>query len=240
MSRRGLVPCIGWRVARAIAAVLALGLAVPAMAQDAPMVDAPAGSLRGVAEAGVHVFRGVPFARPPVGDLRWRPPASLPRWNGVREATEFGAACPQPASPFAHHAAVSEDCLFLNIWAPDQARRAPVLVWIHGGSLISGAASEAIYDGAAFAGQGVVLVSINYRLGALGWLAHPGLSAESPDNISGNYGLMDQIEALRWVRRNIGAFGGDPDNVTIAGESAGALSVLYLMAAPEARGLFHR
>lgn len=240
MSRRGLLPCTGWRVARAVAAVLALGLAVPAMAQDAPVVDAPAGSLRGVAEAGVHVFRGVPFARPPVGDLRWRPPASPPRWNGVREAAEFGAACPQPASPFANHAAVSEDCLFLNVWAPDQAREAPVLVWIHGGSLISGAASEAIYDGAAFAGQGVVLVSINYRLGALGWLAHPGLSAESVDHISGNYGLMDQIEALRWVRRNIGAFGGDPDNVTIAGESAGALSVLYLMAAPEARGLFHR
>ena len=135
---------------------------------------------------------------------------------------------------------MSEDCLFLNIWTPAEAARAPVIVWIHGGSLVSGAGSEAIYDGANFARQGVIVVSINYRLGALGWLAHPGLSAETPDNRSGNYGLMDQIEALRWVRRNIGAFGGDPDNVTIAGESAGALSVLYLMAAPEARGLFHR
>lgn len=240
MSRRGLLPCVWWRLAGAVAAVLALGPAGPARAQDAPVVAAHAGSLRGVAEAGVHVFRGVPYASPPIADLRWRPPASLPPWSGVREAAEFGAACPQPASPFADHATVSEDCLFLNVWAPDQARKAPVLVWIHGGSLVSGAASEAIYDGAAFAGQGVVLVSINYRLGALGWLAHPGLSAESPDNISGNYGLMDQIEALRWVRRNISAFGGDPDNVTIAGESAGALSVLYLMAAPEARGLFHR
>lgn len=210
------------------------------MAQDAPVVDAPAGSLRGVAEVGVHVFRGVPFASPPLGDLRWRPPVPLPPWSGVREATAFGAACMQPASPFADHAAVSEDCLYLNVWAPAAATKAPVLVWIHGGSLVSGAGSEAIYDGAGFAGRGVVVVSINYRLGALGWLAYPGLSAESPHNISGNYGLMDQIEALRWVRRNISAFGGDPDNVTIAGESAGALSVLYLMAAPDARGLFHR
>jgi len=228
------------RGVRAAAAALALCLATPVSAQDAPLVTAPAGDVRGVAADGVHVFRGIPYARPPVGDLRWRPPASLPPWTGVREATAFGAACMQPASPFASHAAMSEDCLFLNVWTPGPARKAPVLVWIHGGSLVSGAASEAIYDGAGFAGRGVVLVSINYRLGALGWLAHPGLSAESPDNISGNYGLMDQIEALRWVRRNIGAFGGDPDNVTIAGESAGALSVLYLMAAPKARGLFHR
>lgn len=233
------LPAVG-RVVRALAAALALCLATPASAQDAPLVAAPAGDVRGVAADGVQVFRGIPYARPPVGDLRWRSPASLPPWTGVREATEFGAACMQPASPFANHAAMSEDCLFLNVWTPDQARKAPVLVWIHGGSLVSGAASEAIYDGAGFAAQGVVVVSINYRLGALGWLAHPGLSAESPENISGNYGLMDQIEALRWVRRNIDAFGGDPDNVTIAGESAGALSVLYLMAAPEARGLFHR
>lgn len=228
------------RLPQAIAAALALCLATPAPAQDASRVAAPAGEVRGAASEGIHVFRGIPYARPPVGDLRWRPPVSLPRWSGVREATAYGAACPQPASPFANHAAVSEDCLFLNIWSPDPARKAPVLVWIHGGSLVSGAASEAIYDGAQFAERGVVVVSINYRLGALGWLAHPGLSAESPDHVSGNYGLMDQIEALRWIRRNIGAFGGDPDNVTIAGESAGALSVLYLMAAPEARGLFHR
>lgn len=227
-------------VVRALAAVVVLCLATPACARDVPRVAAPAGEVRGTATDGVHVFRGIPYARPPVDDLRWRPTAPLPAWSGVREATEFGAACPQPASPFADHAAMSEDCLFLNVWTAGEAAKAPVLVWIHGGSLVSGAASEAIYDGTGFARRGVVVVSINYRLGALGWLAHPGLSAESPDNISGNYGLMDQIEALRWVRRNIGAFGGDPDNVTIAGESAGALSVLYLMAAPEARGLFHR
>jgi para-nitrobenzyl esterase len=135
---------------------------------------------------------------------------------------------------------MSEDCLSLNIWAPADARNAPVMIWIHGGSLVTGTGSEAMYDGARLAQQGIIVVSINYRLGVLGYLAHPALSAESRRNISGNYGLLDQIEALRWVRRNIGAFGGDASNVTIAGESAGALSVMYLMAAPDAHGLFHR
>jgi para-nitrobenzyl esterase len=137
-------------------------------------------------------------------------------------------------------AAVSEDCLFLNVWAQQGARNEPVLVWIHGGALTSGSSSERLYDGAKLAARGVVVVSINYRLGVLGYLAHPQLSAESPQRISGNYGLLDQIEALRWVQRNIAAFGGDPANVTIAGESAGALSVMYLMASPPARGLFSR
>ncbi|MDI1282264.1 carboxylesterase family protein [Brevundimonas sp.] len=238
MSTRRFALPIGKFIALLVAIVVAL--AAPAVAQDAPVVDAPTGRVRGVADGKTRVFRGIPYARAPVGDLRWRPPVVLPRWPDVREAAQFGAACMQPASPFAQYAAMSEDCLFLNVTAPAQAHKAPVLLWIHGGSLVNGAGSEAIYDGARFAGQGIVVVSINYRLGPLGWLAHPGLSAESPDNISGNYGLMDQIQALRWVHRNIDAFGGDPDNVTIAGESAGALSVLYLMAAPEARGLFHR
>jgi para-nitrobenzyl esterase len=135
---------------------------------------------------------------------------------------------------------MSEDCLFLNVWTPAHARGAPVMVWIHGGSLVSGAGSDALYDGANFARHGVIVVSINYRLGALGWLAHPGLSAESRANTSGNYGLLDQIAALRWVRRNISAFGGDPDRVTIAGESAGALSVICLLASDAARGLYQR
>lgn len=224
----------------AVAVGLALSLAATAAASEAPVVEAPAGVLRGAAAGEVQVFRGVPYARPPVGVLRWRPPVSLPRWDGVRDATRFGAACMQPPSPFYSHPAVSEDCLFLNIWAPAEAKRAPVLVWIHGGSLVSGAGSEAVADGARFAEQGVLVISINYRLGALGWLAHPGLSAESADGVSGNYGLLDQIEALRWVQRNIAAFGGDPSNITIAGQSAGALSVAYLMAAPQARGLFQR
>ena len=136
--------------------------------------------------------------------------------------------------------AISEDCLSLNIWAPAKARHAPVFVWIHGGALTAGAGSEPMYDGTRLAEHGVVVVTINYRLGVLGYLAHPALSAESPLNISGNYGLLDEIEALRWVKRNIASFGGDARNVTIAGESAGGLSVMYLMAAPEARGLFAR
>lgn len=230
---------------RALVALVAICLPAPAFAQGAPVVDAPAGRVRGTASGDAHVFRGIPYARPPVGELRWRPPVQLPRWQGERDAMQFGAACMQPPAPersiyYSTYAAMSEDCLFLNISAPANARKAPVIVWIHGGSLLGGAGSEAMYDGTPFAARGVIVVSINYRLGALGWLAHPALSAESRDNISGNYGLLDQIEALRWVRRNIGAFGGDPDNVTIAGQSAGALSVAFLMAAPDARGLFHR
>lgn len=228
------------RVVQALAFATALCLTAPAFAQAPPVVDAPAGKLRGENGANVRIFRGVPYARPPVGGLRWRPPAQPQRWPGVRDATRFGAACMQPASAFFKYPAVSEDCLFLNVWAPAETRNAPVLVWIHGGSLVNGSGSDAVYDGSRFAERGIIVVSINYRLGPLGWMAHPALSAESPHNISGNYGLQDQIQALRWVRRNIRAFGGDPGNVTIAGESAGALSVMYLMAAPDARGLFRR
>jgi para-nitrobenzyl esterase len=177
--------------------------------------------------------------------MRWKPPVPAPVWTGIRDATKFGAACFQPkpraGSIYADPPAeMSEDCLFLNIWAPAGARNAAVMVWIHGGSLTGGASSETMYDGAALAKRGIVVVSINYRLGALGYLALPELSAESPDHVSGNYGLLDQIEALRWVKRNIAAFGGDPHHVTVAGESAGGLSVLYLLASPLARGLFNR
>jgi para-nitrobenzyl esterase len=210
-----------------------------------PEVAAPAGIVRGRTAGDVLVFKGIPYAAPPVGQNRWRPPLSAPRWSGVRDAGAFGPACIQP-TPGAPHiysdnlGATSEDCLSLNIWTRSPAGKAPVIVWIHGGSLVAGSSKERLYDGSALAAEGVVVVSINYRLGVLGWLAHPDLSAESPAGISGNYGLMDQIEALRWVQRNIGAFGGDPANVTIAGESAGGLSVVYLMASPLARGLFHR
>lgn len=233
------------RLIQAMAVAAALCVAAPALAQGGPVVRAPAGSVRGEAAGEINVFRGIPYARPPVGDLRWRPPLQMARWSGVREATQFGPVCFQPPSRegsiyYNTHPAMSEDCLSLNIWAPANARAAPVLVWIHGGSLLGGAGSEAAYDGARLAQHGLIVVSINYRLGALGYLAHPALSAESRRNISGNYGLLDQIAALRWIRRNISAFGGDPSRVTIAGESAGALSVMYLMAAPDARGLFHR
>ena len=214
-------------------------------ANDHPVVYAPAGAVRGIAKDGLRVFRGIPYAAPPVGPARWRPPAPMAPWSGVRDALDFGPACTQPGyRPGSIYKTdfnlQSEDCLTLNIWAPEDARGAPVFVWIHGGSLVRGASSEAMYDGAKLAELGLVVVSINYRLGIFGYLAHPQLSAESPDGISGNYGLLDQIAALRWVRRNIAAFGGDPANVTLAGQSAGALSVLYLMASPLARGLFAR
>ena len=217
----------------------------PAVAPNASgaRVNAAAGELEGRIESGVRVFRGIPYALPPVGAARWRPPAPMPRWAGVRQAAEFGPECSAPKGPAGsiysrEPAAVSEDCLTLNVWAPADARNAPVFVWIHGGALWWGSSREPLYDGARLAQRGVVVVSINYRLGVLGWLAHPELSRESPHGVSGNYGLLDQVEALRWVQRNIGAFGGDAANVTIAGESAGALSVAFLMASPEARGLF--
>jgi len=217
-------------------------LAGPAVAEG-PVVRAPAGAVAGEINGNILSFKGLPYAQPPLGAARWKPPVAMPPWNGVRDAKRFAAACIQPKSRpgsiyASELAAVSEDCLFLNVWAPQAASNAPVIVWIHGGALTTGSSSEPMYDGTKLAERGVVVVSINYRLGALGYLAHPLLSAESPDEISGNYGLLDQIEALRWVKHNIAAFGGDPANVTIAGESAGALSVMYLMASPPARGLF--
>ena len=209
------------------------------------VIEAPAGKVEGQQEGKILVFKGIPYASPPVGQARWKPPAPMSPWSGVRKAKEFGPACYQPTiavqtiysrGPLP----MSEDCLTLNIWAPAGSRNAPVFFWIYGGALTAGASREALYDGARLAARGIVVVSINYRLGVFGWLAHPELSAESPKGVSGNYGLLDQIEALRWVRRNIRAFGGNPSNVTIAGESAGALSVMYLMAAPPARGLFSK
>lgn len=227
------------------AALALLAGASTGSAQTAPVVTAPAGAVRGAAEGDILGFKGIPYAAPPVGDMRWRPPAPAAGWEGVRDATQYGAACIQP-TPFvqsiysADLGRTSEDCLTLNVWTPSAAGKAPVMVWIHGGALVTGSSKETLYDGVRLAREGVVVVSINYRLGVLGWLAHPDLSAESPAHISGNYGLMDQVRALQWVRDNIAAFGGDPDNVTIAGESAGGLSVLYLMTSPLAQGLFDR
>ena len=195
----------------------------------------------------VVAYRGVPFAAPPVGALRWRPPQSAPAWDGVRDATEAGPACVQRAIPaevgrFYNPGVdrMSEDCLYLNIWTAAQSEeRAPVLVWIHGGGLAIGNGADITYDGTRLARRGVVLVTINYRLGAFGYLAHPLLSAESEHGASGNYGTLDQVAALRWIQRNIAAFGGDPSRVTIFGESAGSWSVNHLMATPLARGLFY-
>ncbi len=225
-----------------LTSVLATCAAVPAFAQ-APVVQAPAGPVAGIQQGTLSVFRGIPYAQPPVGQNRWRPPLPVAPWSEVRVTTEFGPACIQPhgrnVTIYSQDlGATSEDCLSLNVWSPDTAGQAPVIVWIHGGSLVAGSSKEPMYDGAALAAKGVVVVSINYRLGMLGYFAHPELSAESPERASGNYGLMDQIAALEWVQRNVAAFGGDPDNVTLAGESAGGLSALYLMTSPRARGLF--
>jgi para-nitrobenzyl esterase len=205
----------------------------------------PDGQVLGTREDGINVFLGIPYAQAPVGERRWRPPVPIAPWSDARSAQKFGAACwqpaPRPGSIYAEtYKQMSEDCLSLNIWAPEDATNAPVIVWIHGGALVTGSSCDSICHGGRLARLGVVVVSINYRLGIFGYLAHPLLSTESPDGVSGNYGLLDQIEALRWVRRNIGAFGGNPSDVTIAGESAGALSVLFLMSSPAARGLFAR
>lgn len=236
---------------RMIRRLLSLALAAaaltpaPSVASTGPVVEAPAGKVEGKTAKGMRIFKGIPYAAAPVGPLRWAPPQPAAAWQDALDASKFGPACmqPNPRGPSIYAwdlPATSEDCLSLNIWTPENAKGAPVFVWIHGGALTSGSAGDPLYDGSAFAARGIVFVSINYRLGALGYFAHPALSAESPDGVSGNYGLLDQIAALQWVQRNIGAFGGAADNVTIAGESAGALSVMYLMAAPQARGLFHK
>lgn len=210
-----------------------------------PTVHVHQGDLRGVTlEDGGAVYRGVPYARPPVGDLRWHDPLPPESWTGVRSADHFAPACMQTGTSMPDEAPtpVSEDCLYLNIWVPQDAgdRPLPVIVWIHGGGFVNGATAAPVYDGAGLARHGAIVVTISYRLGLLGFLAHPELTAEADGVGSGNYGLMDQIAALEWVRDNIAAFGGDPDRVTIAGQSAGATSVSILMASPRARGLFQR
>jgi para-nitrobenzyl esterase len=207
------------------------------------------GELQGVVDDGVVSYNGIPFAAPPVGDLRWRPPQPVAPWTGVRQAAEFGADCMQgrfgpPPAPGAPAARVpSEDCLYLNVWRPASAppgAKLPVMVWIYGGGFTGGSSSAPSTSGTQFARQGVVLVAANYRVGRFGFFAFPALSRERPDETKGNYAYMDQIAALQWVKRNIAAFGGDPNNVTIFGFSAGGVSVHSLIASPMARGLFHK
>lgn len=194
---------------------------------------------------GIRVFRGIPFAAPPVGPLRWRPPQAPVPWSGIRPVDRFGANAMQAKvygdlDPF--NEGVSEDCLFLNVWTPaaNPSERLPVLFWVHGGGFIAGHGAEPRYDGTHPAARGIVVVTSNHRLGAFGFLAHPELTAESPHGASGNYGLLDQVAGLAWVNRNIASFGGDPDSITIAGESAGSISVSALMASPLTAGLFQR
>ena len=219
-----------------------LGTAVCAQPPTRPRVEAPAGTVLGLRDGDVDVFRGIPYAAPPVGQLRWREPQPAERWSGPRDAGQRGASCmQQPGASLeggGDPSPLSEDCLTLNVWTPgaDPAAKRPVMVWIHGGALVLGGGALPLYDGKALAQRDVVLVSFNYRLGALGFFAHPALGEGS----AMNFGLLDQVAALQWVQRNIGAFGGDPGNVTVFGESAGAQSVLALYASPLARGLFHK
>src|SRR5215475_9858277 len=204
------------------------------------------GLISGSVVDGVRSYKGIPFAAPPVGELRWKAPRPVGAWEGVRECDAFGPDCPQ--APYSESSIYyspprkqSEDCLYLNVWTAAKAgEKRPVMVWIHGGALTRGSGATGAYDGTALAKKGVVLVTVNYRLGPLGYLAHPELTAESPNRSSGNYGVLDQIAALKWVKRNIAAFGGDPGRVTIFGVSAGSWSVNVLVASPLAKGLFHR
>jgi para-nitrobenzyl esterase len=230
-------------------------MCLPAMALDTT-VRIDSGSLRGAPTdtPGVNAYKGIPFAAPPVGNLRWRAPQPPAAWEGVRKADEFGAGCIQRKSgPFGPWSAeyisragmaggASEDCLYLNVWsaAKSAGERRPVLVWIHGGGFNSGSGDVPVYDGEGLASKGLVVITINYRVGALGFLTHPELTQESAHHASGNYALLDMIAALQWTKRNVAAFGGDAGNVTIAGQSAGSYAVNFLVASPLARGLFHR
>lgn len=212
--------------------------------QDTNQVRTANGVVQGsVDESGVRIFRGIPFGRPPVGQLRWRPPQPVENWQGVRSAERFGSRAMQ-LRPFGdmnfRSEGISEDCLYLNVWttAASAEAKMPVLVYFYGGGNVAGDASEPRYDGASMARRGIVAVTVNYRLNVFGFFAHPELSAESPHGASGNYGYLDQQAALAWVQRNIAAFGGDPARVTIAGESAGSISVSVQMASPLSKGLF--
>ena len=207
-----------------------------------PEVKTASGTVRGVKNGDVAAFKGIPYAAPPVGELRWRPPQPVKPWKDVRDASKDCADCPQRAWP-GSTAVQSEDCLFLNVWAPVNATnksKLPVMVWIHGGGFTGGSGSGPGSAGAAFAKQGVILTTINYRLGRFGHFAHPALSKENPEEFKGSYAYMDQIAALKWIKDNIASFGGDPNNVTIFGFSAGGVSVHSLLTIPSAKGLFHK
>jgi para-nitrobenzyl esterase len=220
------------------------GIAADASA-SAPMASTRQGVVEGRKENGLDVFLGIPFAAPPVGALRWKEPQAVAAWTGTRKADAYAASCMQkpgiPVSAGGTAGALSEDCLYLNVWTPQAGAggKRPVMVWIHGGAFVYGSGNVALYDGSAYARRGAVVVTINYRMGALGFFSHPAIDGDDP-SAPANYGLFDQIAALQWVRDNIAAFGGDPGNVTIFGESAGAQSVLALYTSPAANGLFHR
>lgn len=228
---------------RVAACLLGLLLISANAFSDHPVVRIANGSVSGIAQPGLQMFLGIPYAQPPVGELRWRPPQPAKAWSGVLKADKYGAICEQKYNAGDNGVGAlpkSEDCLTLNVFAPAQAKSAPVMVWIHGGGFVNGSGTAALYDGGALARQGVVIVTINYRLGRFGFFAHPALTAEAGGEPVGNYALMDMIAALKWVQTNIARFGGDPNQVTIFGESAGGVAVNDLMVSPAARGLFIR
>src|ERR1700674_1086422 len=225
-----------------IGILLATTLTGSVYAQD--RVKTANGIVEGSSEqrSGIRTFKGVPFASPPVGDLRWQPPQPVKKWKGVRNAAQFGPRCMQRpifGDMGFRSNGMSEDCLYLNVWTPAKSskERLPVLVYFYGGGFVAGDGSEARYQGESMARKGIVALTVNYRLGVFGFLAHPELTKESPRHASGNYGLLDQSAALRWVQQNIAAFGGDPKKVTIAGESAGSVSVSAQMASPLSKDL---
>ncbi|MFD2520606.1 carboxylesterase/lipase family protein [Emticicia soli] len=218
--------------------LLVVALPFSGIAQLAAPVKTQEGLVQGTVENGLSVFKGVPFAAPPVGELRWKAPQAPKSWEGVKTVTQFAPAPFQGGNP---PSGKSEDCLYLNIWSPAKTPKdnLPVMVWIYGGGFSFGSTSEPVYSGENLAKKGVILVSVAYRVGQMGFLAHPELSAESPNHVSGNYGLLDLIAGLQWIQKNIKAFGGNPDKVTIFGESAGGIAVSMLCASPLAKGLFH-
>jgi para-nitrobenzyl esterase len=208
-------------------------------------VTIDSGTIEGVASDRVLSFKGIPYAAPPVGNLRWRAPQPVAQWMGVRQATQYGNDCmqtPDPSDAAPPGTPPAEDCLVVNVWRPSRMRsgeKLPVMVWLHGGAFVNGGSSTPLYDGSAIAQEGVVVVSLNYRLSRFGFFAHPALTAANEDPL-GNYGFLDQLAALRWVNRNVAAFGGDPNQVTLVGESAGGISIMHHLTSPEAKGLFHR
>jgi len=222
--------------------LLLITLPVGAFADDKKtnVIQIDSGPICGKVEDGINVFLGIPYAAPPVGELRWKPPQEVASWLHVRNSMDFGSSCPQPNQQ--NSGKFSEDCLYLNVWTPAKKpdEQIPVMVWIHGGAFNFGSASQPEYNSKNLAQKGVVVVTINYRLGPLGFLVHPLLSKESVHGTSGNYGLLDQIAALKWVQKNIATFGGNPDRVTIFGQSAGSRSVSLLLISPMSAGLFHR
>jgi para-nitrobenzyl esterase len=232
-----------------VAAALGGNTVSAAFGSETTSATVESGALRGTVEQDVRIFKGVPFATAPVGELRWRAPRAPQHWAGERDATEFGASCMQPTSlpsmpppmpPVSAERKLSEDCLFLNIWAPKSAKKLPVLISLHGGGFFLGSGAMDTYDGTSFAKQGVIAVTVNYRLGPLGFFSHPELTTEAKDEPSANFGFLDQVAALDWVKRNIAAFGGDPTNITVAGGSAGSMSVNLMMTSRLTAGLFQR